>query len=892
MNPDVATGDTAPVLQSAAMAGPRDDDVTMKAATRGAAPTAQTPGPPPGHQFAPGAIVAGRYRLVALLGRGGMGEVYRADDLTLDQPVALKFLPQSDGHDPVRLAQLHNELRVARQVSHKNVCRLYDLGDADGRRFITMEYVDGEDLASSLRRFGRIPPDKAVQIARQLCAGVAAAHERGVLHRDLKPANVMLDGNGDVRITDFGIATVAAEAGGDISGTPQYMAPELFAGQAASTRSDIYALGLVVYEVFTGRRAHDASSLAELKTLHEKGAVTTPSMIVRDLDPAVERVILRCLEKDPDRRPASALSVAAALPGGDPLAAALAAGETPSPDMLAAAAETDALAVLPAAAATVAAIVGLLVFAGMSAHTSIVGRVPLDKAPAVLADRAEQILVSVGHTNPPGDRAHGVSFADDYLQWLRDNRPTPDRWAGLSSGSPPAVLFWYRSSPRAFYPIAPALTIQPDDPPATESDMRHVVLDTQGRLQELHVVPPQLDATTTAPAEPPWARLFEAAGLSMTAFTPAAPQWTPPDFADTRMAWDSVADDTSSSVRVRVEAAAYRGRPVSFAVVRPWTRPTRMQPPQDSAADRVFAAVVLGLLLAIMAAAALLARHNLRGGRADRRAAWRMVVFVWSAYAFAWLVLNHHVADMEGEVSSIQSGAAIFTLVAAVMWLMYIAAEPYVRRFWPDSLLGWSRLVSGHVRDPRVGRDVLRGALVGIALSLNELAKARVLPALGYPAPVPSYGVWVETLASPTWLAAVWAAGSVRALQAALTLLLCFVVLRLLLRRAWLVSLAGGALLSLLAVNRMGGTGTILIGVFPIITGVLMTFVIVRFGLLALAIMMLVYSTTSRLPVTLDVSAWYSVNSNWTLVALVALFAFGFYASRAGQPVFGSMLNE
>src|SRR6185503_13273172 len=129
------------------------------------------------------------------------------------------------------------ELRVARQVSHKNVCRLYDLGDADGRRFLTMEYVDGEDLASLLRRIGRIPEDKAIQIARQLCAGVSAAHERGVLHRDLKPANVMLDGDGNVRITDFGIATAAHDIDVNVAGTPQYMAPELLAGRQASTRS-------------------------------------------------------------------------------------------------------------------------------------------------------------------------------------------------------------------------------------------------------------------------------------------------------------------------------------------------------------------------------------------------------------------------------------------------------------------------------------------------------------------------------------------------------------------------------------------------------------------------------------------------------------------------------
>jgi serine/threonine protein kinase len=212
-----------------------DDDLTI-------GPRA---GPSPASvRFAPGSIVAGRYRLVALLGRGGMGEVYRADDLTLDQPVALKFLAEGIAASDTRLARFHNELRVARQVSHKNVCRLYDLGEADGRRFLTMEYVDGEDLAALLRRIGRIPEDKAIQMARQLCAAVAAAHERGVLHRDLKPANVMIDGDGNVRITDFGIATAAGDANTDVAGTPQYMAPEQLAGRPASIRTDIYALGL------------------------------------------------------------------------------------------------------------------------------------------------------------------------------------------------------------------------------------------------------------------------------------------------------------------------------------------------------------------------------------------------------------------------------------------------------------------------------------------------------------------------------------------------------------------------------------------------------------------------------------------------------------------------
>jgi len=451
-----------------------DDDRTIGTST--IAPAQAEP-----HRFAPGAIVAGRYRLVSLLGRGGMGEVYRADDLTLDQPVALKFLPAGVAANDSRLAQFHNELRIARQISHKNVCRLYDLGDADGRRFLTMEYVDGEDLAASLRRFGRMPPDKALQIARQLCAGVAAAHEKGVLHRDLKPANIMLDGAGDVRITDFGIAT-AGESRAGLAGTPQYMAPELLAGKPASVKSDLYALGLILFEVFTGRRAFEANTIGELRRLHDTQTITTPSTIVRDLDPVVERVILRCLEKDPDKRPASALTIAAALPGGDPVAAALAAGETPSPDMLAAAAETEALPLPRALTALAVVVVGLLVFAAVAGRTSILGRVPLDKAPAVLVDRAEQIVASLGYADPPRDWDYGLMLEDDYIDWLRNTRVDAHRWDALPSGTPPAVVFWYRTSPRALSPESLDYTIDIEDPPLSVTDMRLVVLDTRGRL--------------------------------------------------------------------------------------------------------------------------------------------------------------------------------------------------------------------------------------------------------------------------------------------------------------------------------------------------------------------------------------------------------------------------
>src|SRR6185369_5473714 len=140
-------------------------------------------------RFVPGTLLGGRYRIIGLLGRGGMGEVYRATDLTLGQSVAIKFLPETTSRDERALARFHNEVRIARQVSHPNVCRVYDIGETEGLVYLTMEYVDGEDLGSLLRRIGRLPQDKAIEIARQLCAGLSAAHDEGVLHRDIKPAN-------------------------------------------------------------------------------------------------------------------------------------------------------------------------------------------------------------------------------------------------------------------------------------------------------------------------------------------------------------------------------------------------------------------------------------------------------------------------------------------------------------------------------------------------------------------------------------------------------------------------------------------------------------------------------------------------------------------------------
>src|SRR6185369_5874020 len=297
-------------------------------------------------RFVPGTLLGGRYRVIGLLGRGGMGEVYRATDLTLGQSVALKFLPEEASRNPRLLERFHGEVRVARLVSHPNVCRVYDIGEVEGVPYISMEYVDGEDLATLLTRIGRLPADNALETAHKLCSGLGAAHDRCDIHRDLKPQNIMINKRGEVVIMDFGLAAIADSlTGAEVrNGTPAYMSPEQLRGDTVTARSDIYALGLVLYELFTGKQPYEAKNLQTLVELQEAAHLSSMTSIAADIDPGVEKAIRRCLAPNPAERPASALSVMTLLPGGDHLAAALAAGETPSPEMVAAHGATEGLA--------------------------------------------------------------------------------------------------------------------------------------------------------------------------------------------------------------------------------------------------------------------------------------------------------------------------------------------------------------------------------------------------------------------------------------------------------------------------------------------------------------------------------------------------------------------
>jgi len=258
----------------------------------------------PKELFAAGEVFAERYRMVALLGRGVTGEVWRAEDLVLGIPVALKII-HSTTAEGRRL--LLNEARLARRITHPAICRVFDIGEDRFRTFLSMELVEGEDLAALVDRVGRLPSEKVADIGRQLCEALAAAHAHGILHRDLKPANVLIDENGSVRITDFGIAVMRDDTGHNTNvGTPGYMAPEqLTSGTPVSEQTDIYALGLVLYELLVGRRP--------VEPREADAERPRPSAIVPGVDLRLERVVMQALSPDALDRPPSALAMASHL---------------------------------------------------------------------------------------------------------------------------------------------------------------------------------------------------------------------------------------------------------------------------------------------------------------------------------------------------------------------------------------------------------------------------------------------------------------------------------------------------------------------------------------------------------------------------------------------------
>jgi hypothetical protein len=838
-------------------------------------PTRTSPEPPPpspmprprgdAERFLPGTVLAGRYRMIGLLGRGGMGEVYRADDLKLGQPVALKFLPRAVEQDPERLERFINEVRLSLRVTHPNVCRVFDVAQADGRHYLSMEYVDGEDLSSLLRRIGHLPEDKAIQIARQLCAGLAAAHEEGVLHRDLKPANVMIDGRGRAKITDFGLAGATEGIRGleARAGTPQYMAPEQAAGGELSERTDVYALGLVLYELFTGRRAHDGKDVED-PARRRPSTPTSPSAHLRGLDPAVERAILRCLETDPARRPASAAAVAAALPGGDPLAMALAAGETPSPEMVAHAGGRGELSPAVASACLAVVLIGLLATWFVMGRLTLENRIPMPTPPEELAVAARAIATAAGHSTR-GYYSYGFGRVQAYFNKVMQEDRSPGRWDSLPRVRPSPIRFWYRESPAPLTPSNNVGRVGVADPPLLVPGMIRLYLDPDGALQEFRAVPPETPEAAQTWPEPDWTPLLAATRIEAPTLVAADPQWTPPAATDIRRAWTSGPH--------RIEAGAFRGRIVWFTVVPSW-RPSRdgTVPPPASAANPIGSLVRSALIVIGIVAGVLLARRNLKMGRGDRRGASRFAV-VYATLGFLADLLMF--SSVTGSFALMMNSLGLQVFNGVLAWVFYVAIEPYVRRLWPDSLTAWSRILEGRFRDPLVGRHILLGAMVGLAVTAIVQFEAVAARFLGTP-PAPPGGA-VAALAGGRFVLSEALFILQTSIFAPVMVLLCLLVLRALLRRPLFVYTAIVAIPLVMSPLRSVGET-----VASLVLAILVVTVVTRLGLLALLVM-IVFSTWEHHPLTTDSNSWFFPWSVLTMAAFAAVAVYAFVVSLGGK---------
>jgi serine/threonine-protein kinase len=822
-------------------------------------------------RFLPGTLLGGRYRILTLLGRGGMGEVYRAMDLTLGQSVALKFLPEEAVNNHRLLERFHGEVRVARLVSHPNVCRVYDIGQIEGMPFISMEYVDGEDLASLLTRIGRLPADKAVEAARRLCSGLAAAHDRGVIHRDLKPQNIMMNKRGEVVIMDFGLAAIASELTGAEAryGTPAYMSPEQIKGAGVTAKSDIYALGLVLYELFTGKRPYEAKTVQQMLDMQEAAQILSMTSTAADIDPAVDKIIRRCLDPDPAKRPASALSVLAALPDGDPLAAALAAGETPSPEMVAAAGKVEGMPrhfsvpCLALVVVFIAAVIPIRQIRTAMVHGG------LDQPPDVLAHQGREIAASFGYTAKPADSAVWLEHRSQVLGFLRQ-LPAPRNWDQMLAWEP-AIRAIYRESP---VPLRadPFGSIDSENPPPLTHGMVIINEDGNGRLLEFRAVPLANQAAATSVRQD---AIFRAMRLDPAAFSECAATLQPGVPFDERRAWKGPHPHLPNAT-LQVEAAWWQGRVAFARIIYPWGQPTA---PTTQASAINLGSIWIPTMKALAAFfVILLARRNWNKQRADRQGAFRIAVAAFLLSAICWLGAVHPIAS--GDMLDLTTSAASDWLMDAVtLCLVYLALEPEVRARWPHSIVTWNRVLAGRWLDAQVGSHILIGAAVGTGLWILFKTIAILL----FRTNEPSY--WDVSLhylmGTRQWIGA--HAGTLSgALSKGLFAFLTIFAMRHFLKRDWMAAL-GAALLFTLAADEVRYSGSIPLGLLYWSIYGSIAFVLVRCGLVASIVAVFFVDSMNAIPLGTDWSAWYIPSCIATIVLMLGVAIFAFWRSLGGR---------
>ena len=576
------------------------------------------------------------------------------------------------------------------------------------------------------------------------------------------------------------------------------------------------------------------------------------------------------------------------MPGGNPLEAALAAGETPSPEMVAAAPKKGALK--PVVAVACLSIVVLL-FAFVVFFSSKVRHhewISLEKSPEVLAERADSIIKKLGYTVAPVDSDYG--FGDEFFSYARAEN-APDRWERIRSVQSAVIYFWHRTSPRYLDPRNwNNSTVWLDDPPNDVAGMTSVFLDVRGRLLEFQAVPPQVRDRAAQAGEVNWTTLFTEAGLDIRNYRQTESNWTPPVFADVSLAWEGAHVD-HPDVPVRIEAAAFQGKLVYFQIVAPWDKPLRQEEVFSSAPRRVAGVILIFVFMSVAVVAVFLARRNLRQGRSDTKGAFKISLFVFLVGLAASLLSADHIPSVFQEIQLLSKITGTSLLYAALIGLIYLALEPYVRRRWASLIISWNRLLAGDWRDPLVGRDILVGGMLGISHTALIYITALLQNRFGNTAE-PNAGLVISYLEGFKHLLAnflISAAGILGAFFSLLFLILLVTIFR----KQWLATAVFGTLIFLivgLAFGRethwTGWLGAASITAVSVVC-------ISRFGLLAVIANGIFFELSFHNALTSNTSSWYFGNTIFAAIVLLGLAFYGFHTSLAGQPIFrGNLLSE
>ena len=506
----------------------------------------------------------------------------------------------------------------------------------------------------------------------------------------------------------------------------------------------------------------------------------------------------------------------------------------------------------------------------------ITRRANLTRPPDALVDRAQELIRTAGYTQTRADSASGFFVDQDAYRYAWDTQS--DRADAFAAAG--AVGFLYRESPRPLIDVSWLGSVGPGNPTMAFPGEVAVQLDGQGRLRTFGAVP-RTDAGPSSPID--WSVLFVEAGLDIAQWMPADPQWTPPVFADTRVAWTGTLP-YGRTYAARIEAASYRGRPVSFVVAGPWTPPASVREyaatpvvPAGTPVYQVF--FVLVTVVVLVTSGALLARQNLRLGRGDKRGATRVMLFTLVTWTASWFAIEHHVADL-GEVTLFAAFAGRCLPVVGLLWMAYIAVEPFFRRRWPHILVSWTRVLAGDWRDPLVGRDVLIGSAASIAFVdlLHAAGPSRAFSASLFDA---------FLFNSPRSFIGALSGQASAAVAFGLAELLLLLLFRLIMRRDSFAVLAWALVGLFPTFSAIGEISWVTVS-FGLAWAALSVFVLFRVGLVAAVVSSFFSNLLARSPLTLDASTWYA-GIGYSMLAVYAIVTlYGFRTALGGRPMMGT----